>query len=74
MSRQPELRGEPPEKRMRRFHGGLDAQPAHAAQVPTISRVWERSEKPCSEAIAEVQRSTAGPSTSTVAPQDRQTR
>ena len=47
---------------------------AHAAQVPTISRVWERSEKPCSEAIAEVQRSTAGPSTSTVAPQERQTR
>ena len=24
--------------------------------MPTISRVWERSEKPCSEAIAEVQR------------------
>ena len=50
---------------------GLTAQ---AAQVPTISRVWETSEKPCSAAMAEVQRSTAGPSTSTVAPHERQTR
>ena len=45
-----------------------------AAQVPKISRVWQTSAKPCSAAIARVQRSTAGPSTSTVAPQARQTR
>ena len=37
-----------------------------AAQVPKISRVWLTSVKPCSAAIARVQRSTAGPSTSTV--------
>ena len=43
-------------------------------QVPKISRLWEICEKPCSDAMAEVQRSTAGPSTSTVAPQERQTR
>ena len=38
-------------------------------QVPKISRVWLTSAYPCSAAIARVQRSTAGPSTSTVAPQ-----
>ena len=43
-------------------------------QVPKISSLWEMSENPCSDAIDEVQRSTAGPSTSTVAPHTRQTR
>ena len=45
-----------------------------SGQVPKISRVWLTSEKPCSAAIARVQRSTVGPSTSTVRPQPRQTR
>ena len=45
---------------------GLAAQ-AQSGQVPKISRVWLTSAKPCSAAIARVQRSTVGPSTSTVA-------
>jgi len=47
---------------------------AHAGQVPRISRVWSMSTKPCLSATVEAHRSTAGPSTSTVAPQCRQTR
>ena len=46
----------------------------HELQVPKISSVWETSAKPCSSAIACVHRSTAGPSTSTVAPHERHTR
>ena len=41
-----------------------------SAQVPKISSVWLTSAKPCSAAMACVHLSTAGPSTSTVAPQD----
>ena len=43
-------------------------------QVPKISRSWLTSRKPCSSATALAQRSTAGPDTSTVRPQRRQTR
>ena len=46
----------------------------HPGQVPKISSVWLTSAKPCSAAIVRVQRSTAGPSTSTVRPQLRHTR
>ena len=40
---------------------------AHDRQVPTISTVWLTSTNPLSSATARAQRSTAGPSTSTVA-------
>ena len=45
-----------------------------AAQVPKISRVWLTSAKPWSPAIRSAHCSTAGPATSTVSPQTRQTR
>ena len=45
-----------------------------SAHVPKISSVWLTSAKPCSSAIRSAHRSTAGPSTSTVRPQPRQTR
>jgi len=45
-----------------------------SAQSPKISRVWLTSVKPCSAETLSAQRSTAGPSTSTVLPQARQTR
>ncbi len=47
---------------------------AQSAQVPTISRVWRTSTNPCSALTVSAQRSTAGPSTSTVRPHERQTR
>ena len=47
---------------------------AQSAQVPKISRVWRTSTNPCSALTVSAQRSTAGPSTSTVRPQARQTR
>ena len=43
-------------------------------QVPKISRSWLTSRKPCCSATALAQVSTAGPETSTVRPQLRQTR
>ena len=52
----------------------LDQPVSAGGQVPKISSVWLTSANPCSAAIASVHRSTAGPSTSTVAPQARQTR
>ena len=44
------------------------------SQVPKISRSWLTSRKPCSAATAFAHFSTAGPETSTVRPQLRQTR
>ena len=44
------------------------------SQVPKISRSWLTSRKPCCWATALAQVSTAGPETSTVRPQLRQTR
>ena len=46
----------------------------HVLQVPKISRSWLICRKPCCSATALAQRSTAGPDTSTVRPQTRQTR
>jgi hypothetical protein len=50
---------------------GTARQPAHN---PKISSVWLTSAKPCSSAMRSAHRSTAGPATSTVRPQPRQTR
>jgi heme A synthase len=44
------------------------------SQVPKISRSWLISRKPYCSATAFAHRSTAGPETSTVRPQTRQTR
>ena len=49
-------------------------QSEQSEQVPKISRVCVTSRNPCSALTASAQRSTVGPSTSTVRPQDRQTR
>ena len=46
----------------------------HSAHTPKISTVWLIWENPCSSATRSAQRSTAGPSTSTVRPHCRQTR
>ena len=54
--------------------GGTDFFSAHVAHVPVISTVWAMSEKPLLEATFSAQRSTVGPSTSTVYPQCRHTR
>jgi hypothetical protein len=48
--------------------------PQQAVQVPKISRSWLISRKPCCSATALAHLSTAGPETSTVRPQVRQTR
>ena len=51
-----------------------DGHRLHSPQVPKISSVWATSVNPCSPATRSAQRSTVGPSTSTVRPQLRQTR
>ncbi len=51
-----------------------EGQLACSAQVPVISTVWLMSVNPWSAAIFSAQRSTAGPSTSTVRPHTRHTR
>ena len=80
--RLPQRRDDPP--RRRHPHGaaltgsapaaGGPAAARHPAQVPKISSVWLTSAKPCSPATRSAHCSTAGPSTSTVRPQPRQTR
>ncbi len=58
----------------RKGRGREEGQPECSAQVPVISTVWLISVNPWSAAIFSAQRSTAGPSTSTVRPHTRHTR
>ncbi len=63
-----------PETRESALELRAESDQAQDGQVPKISNSWLTSENPCSAAIARVQRSTVGPSTSTARPHERHTR